>query len=118
MALSDGIAYTRTLAGDPVMLGGATHCQPAPCENRIDTSVGRVDCHSSFFNMRIAFQCPACKEPQRVAVSSEATALTCDECHARFPLPADDLKASIPRRCVICGCDDLWRQKDFPQRIG
>jgi hypothetical protein len=23
-----------------------------------------------------------------------------------------------PRGCCACGCGDLWRQKDFPQRIG
>jgi hypothetical protein len=26
--------------------------------------------------------------------------------------------AEAPARCVVCGCHDLWRQKDFPQGLG
>jgi hypothetical protein len=46
------------------------------------------------------------------------SALTCDGCHWSRPYQADDLSAAGPRRCLVCGCDDLWRQKDFPQRLG
>lgn len=29
-----------------------------------------------------------------------------------------DLDGPRPRRCLVCGCGDLWRQKDFPQKLG
>lgn len=29
-----------------------------------------------------------------------------------------DLKDARPVRCLVCGCGDLWRQKDFPQKLG
>jgi hypothetical protein len=45
-------------------------------------------------------------------------ALGCDECHWNRPVPAGDLEHAAPQRCLVCGCDDLWRQKDFPQRAG
>jgi hypothetical protein len=25
---------------------------------------------------------------------------------------------AAPLCCLVCGCGDLWRQKDFPQRLG
>jgi hypothetical protein len=33
-------------------------------------------------------------------------------------LPDDVRENAAPQRCLVCGCDDLWRQKDFPQRVG
>jgi len=51
-------------------------------------------------------------------MSLEASALTCDGCHWSRSYHADDLTEAGPRRCLVCGCDDLWRQKDFPQRLG
>jgi hypothetical protein len=30
----------------------------------------------------------------------------------------DDLTDENPRVCLVCGNEDLWRQKDFPQRLG
>lgn len=29
-----------------------------------------------------------------------------------------DIAADAPRRCLICSCTDLWRQKDFPPQLG
>lgn len=29
-----------------------------------------------------------------------------------------DVAGGQLRRCLVCGCDDLWRQKDFPQKLG
>lgn len=25
---------------------------------------------------------------------------------------------NAPEECLVCGCEDLWRQKDFDQRLG
>jgi hypothetical protein len=27
-------------------------------------------------------------------------------------------EGETPKQCLVCGCDDLWRQKDFDQRLG
>ncbi len=66
--------------------------------------------------MHVVFQCPGCHKTRRIAVSSGTTALACDECH--WNRPVHDLENAAPQRCLVCGCDDLWRQKDFPQRAG
>jgi hypothetical protein len=29
-----------------------------------------------------------------------------------------DVSEAPPAHCLVCGCDDLWRQKDFPVRLG
>lgn len=68
--------------------------------------------------MRIVFACPACQAPQSQLVPAERQTLTCVACGFEKeipPRPADD---SPPSRCLLCGCNDLWRQKDFPQRLG
>lgn len=68
--------------------------------------------------MQVIFQCPECEQPRRSIVAAEATALTCDGCHWSRYFRADDLENAVPHRCLVCGCGDLWRQKDFPQRVG
>ncbi len=33
-------------------------------------------------------------------------------------MSADAIESEVPHRCVVCGCKDLWRQKDFPTGLG
>jgi hypothetical protein len=68
--------------------------------------------------MHVLFQCPACEKTRRANVAVEAKELACEECHWIRPLRAEDVVGGIPCRCLVCGCGDLWRQKDFPQRLG
>lgn len=68
--------------------------------------------------MQVLFHCPLCEQVRRSSVSPDASALTCDGCHWSRPFQANDLGQTGPRKCLVCGCDDLWRQKDFPQRLG
>lgn len=42
----------------------------------------------------------------------------CPDCHWTRPIADGDLEGETPRRCLACGCTDLWRQKDFSQRLG
>lgn len=68
--------------------------------------------------MQIVFACPSCQAPQSQRLPAEARQITCVACGFEKeiePRPSDD---AAPHRCVMCGCDDLWRQKDFPQRVG
>src|SRR5262249_37424883 len=68
--------------------------------------------------MQVTFQCPGCQQMRRVGVAPETASLACDGCHWSRPL-ADDARDNAARlQCLVCGCDDLWRQKDFPQRVG
>ena len=40
--------------------------------------------------------------------------LLCEHCDWTRPVVA----TQPPQHCIVCGCTDLWRQKDFPQRLG
>jgi hypothetical protein len=68
--------------------------------------------------MYVVFQCPGCRQIRRSTVAAGVASLSCEGCHWSRALPDDDLQSAAPQRCLVCGCDDLWRQKDFPQRVG
>jgi hypothetical protein len=73
--------------------------------------------------MQVLFQCPSCEQVRRAHVAAGGAALTCEGCHWSRPYRDGDfdqtgLDQRGPRTCLVCGCDDLWRQKDFPQRLG
>jgi hypothetical protein len=66
--------------------------------------------------MRVAWRCPSCQRPHcTAALDFGHTQLDCSACGwSRTIESAGD----PPRQCALCGCDDLWRQKDFPPRLG
>lgn len=68
--------------------------------------------------MRLAFSCPRCRQPARADVGAPGDDLLCRGCGWSRTLAADDCREGDPSRCLVCGCDDLWRQKDFPARLG
>ncbi len=68
--------------------------------------------------MRVSGGCPSCQQPVRGEVDSAADVLRCEGCNWSRPVVAEDVADNRPRRCLMCGCDDLWRQKDFPQKLG
>jgi hypothetical protein len=45
-------------------------------------------------------------------------AVQCNSCGWSRTCPAEDFDRGQPARCLVCNCQDLWRQKDFPQRLG
>ncbi|MEX0717314.1 MAG: hypothetical protein WD066_12040 [Planctomycetaceae bacterium] len=89
--------------------------------------------------MHLAFACPACASPRRTVLSSRGTEIACP-CGWRRAVDPDVVSGSLgrnsssasraamvdpgastqesPAECLVCGCDDLWRQKDFPQGLG
>ena len=67
--------------------------------------------------MQIAFQCPACQEPNRAALAAGGL-LQCAKCRWSKPVSDRDVEHDRPVRCAVCVCDDLWRQKDFPPQLG
>ena len=68
--------------------------------------------------MQVLYQCPLCQQTRRAAIASNMEALVCESCHWTRAVPAGSVDAAGPHVCVVCGCGDLWRQKDFPQKLG
>jgi len=68
--------------------------------------------------MHVRYSCPSCQSIERADLPTPDGQLSCSHCHWRRPVPGEDISGNVPRHCLICGCNDLWRQKDFPQKLG
>lgn len=68
--------------------------------------------------MWIVFECPSCHVTSVSEVVAQTEQLRCSQCSWQRPVAEANRAASEPINCVVCGCEDLWRQKDFPQRLG
>ncbi|MBS0205802.1 MAG: hypothetical protein JSS49_23110 [Planctomycetes bacterium] len=68
--------------------------------------------------MQISFDCPKCLKSAQCEVTESSHAIQCPECNWNRPLAEGDLQDQVPCHCLACGCTDLWRQKDFSQRLG
>lgn len=79
--------------------------------------------------MHVAFRCPACQQPHRTLISHSTTSLRCELCDwsravdssvsdASSPEQQPEKEDVPPKQCLVCGCQDLWRQKNFPPRVG
>lgn len=68
--------------------------------------------------MLISYDCPKCLTTSRGEFAAAGDAIHCPHCAWTRPIRLDDLNEGAPTHCVICGCEDLWRQKDFDQRLG
>ncbi len=68
--------------------------------------------------MRIVFECPGCQKTGMTEVGPNAAVVSCPQCSWSRPLAEENRAETEPTSCVVCGCQDLWRQKDFPQRVG
>ena len=66
--------------------------------------------------MRLRYACPSCEKQLETDVRPPAT-LRC-ECTWTREVAAENFDGDTPTCCAVCGCDDLWRQKDFPQWLG
>lgn len=66
----------------------------------------------------VRFACPSCHAQRGQPLPESDREIRCPACGWFAPIPAERLSAGKPNGCVVCGCQDLWRQKDFPQRIG
>lgn len=68
--------------------------------------------------MQILYSCPSCARIMRSEVAATTESLCCDQCSWNRPLTPTDFGEHQPQHCLVCGCNDLWRQKDFPQKLG
>lgn len=68
--------------------------------------------------MQLIYRCPACQKQTHREISQPGDTLRCESCGWSRVAVDVDFDDGRPARCLTCGCDDLWRQKDFPQRLG
>ncbi|MBI3865289.1 MAG: hypothetical protein HY290_25730 [Planctomycetia bacterium] len=68
--------------------------------------------------MQVLFNCPGCEQTRLAAIDSQTETIGCPECRWSRPIPPGAIQAGAPQACLVCGCGDLWRQKDFPQKLG
>jgi hypothetical protein len=68
--------------------------------------------------MQIIFQCPVCEQRNLQRPEPVTAPVACEHCDWSRDQGAADFEGDFCRRCRICGCDDLWRQKDFPPALG
>lgn len=65
--------------------------------------------------MNLRFDCPNCHAPAAVTLTASRT-WKCPACDHALPLSASD---TIPLpACAACGCQQLYRQKNFPHWLG
>ncbi len=65
--------------------------------------------------MLISFDCPKCLKTTRGEEASQV--VHCKSC-GWTRQTAESAKDESLSSCLVCGCTDLWRQKDFDQRLG
>jgi hypothetical protein len=65
----------------------------------------------------LRFACPRCQLTVRQKIAPGQT-VQCDACGWSRTCSAEEFQQGQPAHCLVCGCADLWRQKDFPQRLG
>ena len=68
--------------------------------------------------MELTYSCPRCGEQQICRDAEFATVIDCSRCGYIGLLPLEWAPAGRVDRCPICGVEDLYRQKDFNQKVG
>ena len=66
----------------------------------------------------IIFQCPVCQQRRKASLDPANATVRCDECQWTREEGSGDFTGANLTRCRICGCQDLWSQKDFPPALG
>lgn len=68
--------------------------------------------------MHMAFICPVCEEQTQCECDDRTNTLNCDHCDWSRAVPKTALQNGAIDQCIACGCEDLWKQRDFPQWLG
>jgi hypothetical protein len=66
--------------------------------------------------MQLEFACPNCDGTNRA--DPAAGAIHCRACGWSRTMPGGTDEVDGQQHCLACGCEDLWRQKDFSPRVG
>lgn len=67
--------------------------------------------------MRIRTQCRACGFPFGAEITP-GRELDCPNCEARCAVPTDTWEGDRVDACALCGCEHLYRQRDFNRSLG
>lgn len=68
--------------------------------------------------MELTFECPDCKTIGHVSALDPNAQATCRACGRARPLRNAATADGTLAACPICGTEDLYVQKDFPQGLG
>jgi hypothetical protein len=68
--------------------------------------------------MIISWNCSQCECTNHTRWSTADQSLDCLHCDRRIATPQAATDGGGLERCVVCGCDELFVRKDFPQRLG
>ncbi len=68
-------------------------------------------------HVALAFCCPKCQATNWLDLIT-GSEVRCSKCNWQRSGASDDFSQGKPVRCLVCGCDDLWRQKNFSARLG
>ena len=68
--------------------------------------------------MNVSFACRNCEQPVHSELEATSTQLLCTSCNEAIPVADADYSGESLRTCLICGCQELYVRKDFPQRLG
>ena len=68
--------------------------------------------------MQVIFECPVCQKRGSCNPQPAQAAVRCDSCSWSRDEGKTDFEGEFCKRCRVCGCNDLWRQKDFPPGLG
>ena len=68
--------------------------------------------------MQLVYRCGICGSSIRETVDGTTATSICRHCGASRNIRTSSIVNGMPTECVVCGCHDLWRQKDFPPQLG
>src|SRR5262245_1034847 len=70
--------------------------------------------------MKVQFLCEGCEREMVIPISAAAGGSSCPACRRELSLfPADRVAEGGPlTRCVVCGGERFYTQRDFNQRLG
>ena len=68
--------------------------------------------------MELTFECPDCKTIGRVPALESSVQAGCRSCGRARPLRETATAGGTLAFCPLCGTEDLYVQKDFPQGLG
>jgi hypothetical protein len=68
--------------------------------------------------MIISWSCPKCENTSHTRWSPADPSLDCSHCEHKIATPQTSSDDTGFEKCVVCGCDELFIRKDFPQVLG
>lgn len=66
----------------------------------------------------VTFDCPRCLKSDVAEAAASTETLACRHCGWLRAVAPATIQGDVPASCLVCGCEDLWRQKDFPPQVG